>query len=55
LRPSLLSPCTGILASAVLRGEVFPPLRCAGMALILAGLVAIVPPGAAIGKPSARR
>jgi choline dehydrogenase-like flavoprotein len=32
LRLSLLSPCTGILASAVL------PLRCAGMALILAGL-----------------
>jgi O-acetylserine/cysteine efflux transporter len=52
---ALLSPCTGILASAVLLGEVFTPLRYAGMALVLAGLVVIVLPGAAIGKPSARR
>jgi O-acetylserine/cysteine efflux transporter len=52
---ALLSPCTGILASAVLLGEVFTPLRYAGMALVLAGLAVIVLPGAAIGKPSARR
>ncbi|HXM84721.1 MAG TPA: EamA family transporter, partial [Stellaceae bacterium] len=35
---ALLAPCTGILASAWLFGEVFPPARYAGMALILAGL-----------------
>ena len=45
---ALLAPCTGILASAFLFGEVFPPARYAGMALILAGLAFILLPG---GKP----
>src|SRR5260221_4455066 len=52
---ALLSPCTGIVASAALLGEVFTPLRYAGMALILAGVVVVVLPGAVIAKPSARR
>lgn len=43
---ALLSPCTGILASALMFGEVFPPIRYAGMALILAGLTVILLPGA---------
>jgi len=41
---ALLSPCTGIIASAAIFGEAFPPLREAGMALILAGLVIVVIP-----------
>ncbi len=48
---ALLSPCTGIIASAWLFGEVFPPARYAGMALILAGLALILLPGA---KPPAQ-
>jgi len=48
---ALLAPCTGILASAWLFGEVFPPARYAGMALILAGLAVILLPGA---KPPAQ-
>ncbi|HVA35593.1 MAG TPA: EamA family transporter [Stellaceae bacterium] len=43
---ALLAPCTGILASAAMFGEIFPPVRYAGMALILAGLVIILLPGA---------
>lgn len=39
---ALLSPCAGVLSSALVFGEVFSPLRYAGMALILAGLAAIV-------------
>jgi O-acetylserine/cysteine efflux transporter len=41
---ALLSPATGIIASAVLLGETFAPLRLAGMALILTGLAVIVWP-----------
>jgi O-acetylserine/cysteine efflux transporter len=41
---ALLSPATGILSSALILGEVFGPLRYAGMALILAGLAVIVWP-----------
>jgi hypothetical protein len=41
---ALLSPATGILASAVIFGERFDPLRAAGMALILAGLAVIIWP-----------
>ena len=41
---ALLSPVTGILSSALILGEVFGPLRYAGMALILAGLAVIVWP-----------
>jgi O-acetylserine/cysteine efflux transporter len=48
---ALLAPCTGIIASAWMFGEVFPPARYAGMALILAGLAVILLPGA---KPPAR-
>ena len=41
---ALIAPCTGVIASALLLGEVFEPARYAGMALILVGLAAIVPP-----------
>ena len=41
---ALLSPATGILASSLLLGETFGPLRLAGMGLILAGLAVIVWP-----------
>jgi len=41
---ALLSPATGILASALIFGEQFGPLRSAGMALILGGLAVIVWP-----------
>jgi O-acetylserine/cysteine efflux transporter len=45
---ALLAPCTGVLASALILGEAFTPLRLAGMALILGGLAVIVlPVGAA--------
>ena len=39
---ALLSPVTGVLASALIFGERFTYLRYAGMALILAGLAVIV-------------
>jgi O-acetylserine/cysteine efflux transporter len=42
---ALLSPCTGVVASALAFGEVFSPMRYAGMALILAGLAVVVLPG----------
>ncbi|HLH91548.1 MAG TPA: EamA family transporter [Xanthobacteraceae bacterium] len=41
---ALLSPATGILASALILGEQFSPLRVAGMALIMLGLAIIVMP-----------
>jgi O-acetylserine/cysteine efflux transporter len=41
---ALLSPCTGVLASALVFGELFDPVRYAGMALILAGLAVIMLP-----------
>ena len=41
---SLLVPATGIISSALILGERFSPLRLAGVALILAGLVVIVWP-----------
>jgi len=41
---ALLSPCTGVVASALIFGERFGPMRYAGMALILAGLAIIVLP-----------
>jgi O-acetylserine/cysteine efflux transporter len=44
---ALLAPCTGIIAAAAIFGEAFPPLREAGMALILAGLVIVVMPATA--------
>jgi O-acetylserine/cysteine efflux transporter len=54
---ALLAPCTGIIASALLFGERFSPLRYAGMALILAGLACVVfvrPQRSAPAVPSAR-
>ena len=39
---ALLAPVTGVLASALIFGEAFGPVRYAGMALILAGLAVIV-------------
>jgi len=47
---ALLAPCTGVLSAAVIFREAFIPLRYAGMALILAGLAAVVLP--ARGRPS---
>lgn len=42
---ALLSPCAGVVSSALIFGEIPGPIRYAGMALILAGLVvAILPP-----------
>jgi O-acetylserine/cysteine efflux transporter len=41
---AFLAPCTGVLASALIFGEVFGPMRYAGMALILGGLAVIVLP-----------
>ncbi len=41
---SLLVPCTGIVSSALAFGEVFPPIRYGGMALILLGLAIVVLP-----------
>lgn len=42
---ALLSPIVGVVASAIVFGERFPPLRYAGMALILLGLaVVLLPP-----------
>jgi O-acetylserine/cysteine efflux transporter len=41
---SLLTPCTGVVASWLIFGEVFGPARFAGMALILCGLAIIVLP-----------
>jgi O-acetylserine/cysteine efflux transporter len=47
---ALLSPCTAILAAAAIFGEAFPPLREAGMGLILTGLVIVVIPARALGR-----
>jgi O-acetylserine/cysteine efflux transporter len=47
---ALLAPCVGVLASAVVFGERFGPLRYAGMALIVAGLAVVVLPA---GSPNA--
>ena len=41
---ALIAPCTGVLASAVIFGEVFGPMRYIGMALILGGLAVTVLP-----------
>lgn len=39
---ALLAPCTGVVASALIFGEMFGPARYAGMALILAGLAVVI-------------
>jgi len=41
---ALLSPCVGVIASVLLFGEAFSPVRLTGMLLILAGLAIIVMP-----------
>jgi O-acetylserine/cysteine efflux transporter len=41
---ALLSPCAGVLSSALIFGEIPSPIRYAGMALILGGLVVAVLP-----------
>jgi O-acetylserine/cysteine efflux transporter len=41
---ALLAPCAGIVASALMLGEVFSPIRYAGMAGILIGLAVSVWP-----------
>jgi O-acetylserine/cysteine efflux transporter len=42
---ALLASCTGVVSSAVALGEIFSPVRYAGMALILVGLAVVVLPG----------
>jgi O-acetylserine/cysteine efflux transporter len=46
---ALLAPVAGVLGSALAFGEVFPPVRYAGMALVVAGVAVVVarPPVAA--------
>jgi O-acetylserine/cysteine efflux transporter len=39
---ALLVPVTGIIASVIIYGEAFPPLRAAGIALVMIGLATIV-------------
>jgi len=51
---ALLAPCTGILSSAVIFGEIPSPMRCAGMALILAGLAVIALPAGQWRPPSSK-
>lgn len=41
---ALISPCTGVLAAAIILGERFAPIRWAGMTLIVVGLAIIVLP-----------
>ena len=41
---ALLAPCTGVVSSALIFGELFGPIRYAGMALVLTGLAIIVLP-----------
>lgn len=41
---ALLSPCVGIVSSALVFGESFTPMRAGGMGLILLGLVVILLP-----------
>jgi len=48
---ALLAPCTGVVSSALVFGEVFSPVRYLGMALILAGLAVIVFPEASWNAP----
>jgi O-acetylserine/cysteine efflux transporter len=48
---ALLAPCTGVVSSALVFGEVFSPVRYLGMALILAGLAVIVVPEAPWNAP----
>jgi O-acetylserine/cysteine efflux transporter len=42
---ALVAPCTGVISSALVFGELLSPQRYAGIMLILAGLAVIVLPG----------
>ena len=48
---ALLAPCTGVVSSALVFGEGFSALRCAGMALILGGVGVVVFPPAWLRRP----
>lgn len=39
---ALIAPCAGVVSSALLFGEAFPPVRYAGMVLILGGLAVVL-------------
>jgi O-acetylserine/cysteine efflux transporter len=41
---ALLAPCVGAVTSAIVFGETFPPLRVAGIALMLVGLAIVIVP-----------
>jgi len=47
---ALLAPCVGVVASAILFGEGFSPLRLAGMALVLGGLALVVLPAVCLPR-----
>ena len=47
---ALIAPCTGVIASAAIFGEAFPPMRYAGMALILTGLVVTMRPERVVAR-----
>jgi O-acetylserine/cysteine efflux transporter len=50
---ALLSPCTGVVASALVFGERFGAVRLGGMALILAGLaVTVLPAPRRVARPA---
>ena len=51
---ALLAPCTGVVSSALIFGEVFSPLCYAGMALIFCGLLVILLPGFRFGENGGR-
>lgn len=52
---ALLAPCIGVLSSTLILGEVFSPLRYAGMGLILVGLAVIVRAPAGLAAAQQRR
>lgn len=52
---ALIAPCTGVVASAIAFGEVFSPLRYAGMALVLTGLAVVVLRRIPVGSPRSVR
>jgi len=51
---ALLVPCTGILASVIVFGETFPPLRYSGIALVMLGIAIIVLRGRGRAAPARR-
>ena len=48
---ALLAPCVGVIASALIFGEAFPPVRFGGMALIMLGLIIILWPAGRAQPP----